>query len=156
MSWLQLVGLFNKMLLTKTNQNVSMFGTLLNVMWQPAGERSLGEKGFMRMYGWVLSLFTWDCHNIVKRLLPPIEMHFTIPQKNEKLKTKKKMLAYFLKCCWPSDLQWWYFALRLKQLSKPHPEFMWTFTEFMWTTSMSNNITYVNAKTQVTEGYQQW
>ena len=26
-------------------------GTLLNIMWQPGWERSLGENGYMHMYG---------------------------------------------------------------------------------------------------------
>ena len=33
-------------------------GTLLNVMWQPGWEGSLGENGYMHMYGRVPSLFT--------------------------------------------------------------------------------------------------
>ena len=47
-----------------------------NVMCQPGWEESLGEKGYMYMYGWVPS---WNYHNIVNRLHP-----------NTKLKVDKK------------------------------------------------------------------
>ena len=43
-------------------------GTLLHVMWQPGGEGSLQENGYMYMYDWVPSLLTWNYHNIVNRL----------------------------------------------------------------------------------------
>ena len=33
--------------------------------WMGGG---LGENGYMYMYGWVLSLFTWHCHNFVNWL----------------------------------------------------------------------------------------
>ena len=33
-------------------------GTLLNVIWQPGWEGSLGENGYMYVYGRVSSLFT--------------------------------------------------------------------------------------------------
>ena len=42
--------------------------TLLNVMWQSGWEGSLGENGYMYIYGWVPSLFTWNSHNIVSWL----------------------------------------------------------------------------------------
>ena len=42
-------------------------GTLLNVMWKPGWEGSLGENGYMYMYGWVALLCTWNSHNIVNR-----------------------------------------------------------------------------------------
>ena len=40
-------------------------GTLLNVMWQPGWEVSLGENRYMYMYAWVPLLFAWNYHNIV-------------------------------------------------------------------------------------------
>ena len=40
-------------------------GTLLNAMWPSGQEGNLGENGYMYMYGWVPSLFTWNHHNIV-------------------------------------------------------------------------------------------
>jgi len=43
-------------------------GTLLSVRWQPGWEGSLEENGCMYLYGWVPSLFTWNCHNIVNQL----------------------------------------------------------------------------------------
>ena len=45
-------------------------GALLNVMWQPRWEGSLGENGHVCIYGWVPSLFTWNYHNIVNQLYP--------------------------------------------------------------------------------------
>ena len=50
-------------------------------MWLPGWEGSLGENGYMHMYGWVPSLFTWNCHNIVNWLYPI---------QNRKFKRKKK------------------------------------------------------------------
>ena len=44
--------------------------SLLNVMWQPEWEGSLGENGHMNLYGRVPLLFTWDYHNIVNWLYP--------------------------------------------------------------------------------------
>ena len=45
-------------------------GTLLNAMWQPECEGSLGENGYMYMYGWAPLLSTWVCHNAGNRLYP--------------------------------------------------------------------------------------
>ena len=39
-------------------------------MLQPQQEGSLGENGYMYMYGWAPSLFTWNYHNIVSQLHP--------------------------------------------------------------------------------------
>ena len=33
-------------------------------------EESLGENGYMYVYGWIPLLFTWICHNIANRLYP--------------------------------------------------------------------------------------
>ena len=49
-------------------------GTLLNVMWQPGWEGSLGENGYMCMYGWVPLLFSWKDHNIVNWLYCNIKL----------------------------------------------------------------------------------
>ena len=43
-------------------------GTLLKVMWQLGWEGSLGEKGYMYMYGCVPSLFPSNYHNFVNWL----------------------------------------------------------------------------------------
>ena len=43
-------------------------GTLLNVMWQPRCEGSLGKNGCMDMYDWVPLLSTRNYHNIVNWL----------------------------------------------------------------------------------------
>ena len=40
----------------------------LSVAWQPAWEGSLGENGYMHMYGWVPLLSTWNYHKIVNWL----------------------------------------------------------------------------------------
>ena len=42
-------------------------GTLLPVMWQPGWEGSLGENGYMDMYGWVPALSTY--HSITQLYL---------------------------------------------------------------------------------------
>ena len=57
-------------------------GTLLNVMCQPAWEEGFGENGYMYMYGWVPSLFTWNYHNIVNQVYS-----------NMKQKIKEKILT---------------------------------------------------------------
>ena len=56
-------GITNKDLLTAQ-------GTLVHVMWQPGWEQSVGENGYMRMYGCVPSLFTRNYHSIVNWLYP--------------------------------------------------------------------------------------
>ena len=38
--------------------NTVAHGTLLDVVWQPGWEGSLGENGYMCRYGWVPWLFT--------------------------------------------------------------------------------------------------
>ena len=58
---LYLKWITNKDLLNST-------GTLLSVLWQPGWEGSLGENGYMYMYGWIPSLFIWNYHNIVNQL----------------------------------------------------------------------------------------
>ena len=42
--------------------------TLFNVIWQPGWEGSLGENGYMYVYGRVSSLFTWNYLNMVNEL----------------------------------------------------------------------------------------
>ena len=37
-------------------------------MCQPGWEGFWGESGYMSIYGWVSSMFTWNKHNIVNRL----------------------------------------------------------------------------------------
>ena len=49
-------------------------------MWQSGWEGSLGENGYMSMYGWNPLLFTWNYHNID---------HWLYPIQNRKLKNKK-------------------------------------------------------------------
>ena len=39
-------------------------------MWQLGCEGSLGENGYMYVYDWVPSLFTWNYHEIVNWLYP--------------------------------------------------------------------------------------
>ena len=43
-------------------------GSLLNAMWQPGSEESLGENAYMYMYVWVSLLSAWNYHNIVNQL----------------------------------------------------------------------------------------
>ena len=49
-------------------------GALLNVIQQPGWEGSLGENGYMCIYGWGPSLFTWDYHNLGNWLYPDIKL----------------------------------------------------------------------------------
>ena len=37
-------------------------------MWQPGWEGSLGENGWVYMYGWIPLLSTWNYHNILNQL----------------------------------------------------------------------------------------
>ena len=41
---------------------------MINIMWQPGQEVSLGENEYKFMYAWVPSLFTWNYHNIINWL----------------------------------------------------------------------------------------
>ena len=45
-------------------------GTQFSDIRQPRWDGSPGENGYMYMYGWVSSLFTWNRHNIVNQLNP--------------------------------------------------------------------------------------
>ena len=65
-----------------SQQGPTAQGILLNVMWQPGWEGSLGESGYMYMCGWIPLLSTWNNHIIVTQL-------YTLIQ-NKKLKEKKK------------------------------------------------------------------
>ena len=47
--------------------------SLFSVMWQLGWEGSLGENGYMYMYGWVFLLSTWNYHNIINWLCPNIK-----------------------------------------------------------------------------------
>ena len=64
-------------------------------MCQPGWEGSLGENGYMYIYGWVLLLFTWNYHNIVNWLYP-----------NTKLKVKKKKTTTTLISCLSRLFPW--------------------------------------------------
>ena len=48
--------------------NCIAYETLLSAMWQPGWECRLEENGYMYIYGWIPSLFTWNYHKIVNRL----------------------------------------------------------------------------------------
>ena len=63
---------------------------VFNVMYQPGWEKGLEENGYMYMYGWGSSLFTWNYHNIVDQLYAHIK---EVSSKN-KTKKKKKMHPY--------------------------------------------------------------
>ena len=53
--------------------NKDPHGTLLSVMWQPRWEGSLGEIGYMHMYGWVALLCIWSYHNVINWLYSNIK-----------------------------------------------------------------------------------
>ena len=82
-------------------------GDSVHVMWPPGWEGSLGEKGYVKLYGWVALLSTWNYH-IVNWLYPNIKkkkkevlkafwkthvvcVHF---QTKQKLKTSQTFQAY--------------------------------------------------------------
>ena len=64
-----------------------MCGSVLNVMWQPGWEGSLGENGYKYMYGRVPSLFTWNYCNTGNWLNPNTKWKVKSPS------TKKKWLS---------------------------------------------------------------
>ena len=65
-------------------------GTLLNVMWQPGWEESLGENGYMYMYGWVSLLSTWNYHDIVNWLYSKIRYFKIFIFEENNVKNEKK------------------------------------------------------------------
>ena len=52
--------------------------TLPKVMWWPVWEGSLGENGYMHMYGWVPSLLTWNYHNMLIGYTPKHNKKFSL------------------------------------------------------------------------------
>ena len=50
------------------NRTMMLPGTLLSVIWQPGWEGSLGEIGYMYIYGLAPLLLTWNYHSIVNWL----------------------------------------------------------------------------------------
>ena len=57
-------------------------GTLLNVMPQPGWEESLGENGYISMYGWDPMLSTWNYH-IVNLLYSNLKQNIFKNDKNK-------------------------------------------------------------------------
>ena len=55
-------------------------GTLLNAMWQPRWHRNLEKNGYMYMYGWVTSLFTWNNHSLVCLLIGYVRLRVLVIQ----------------------------------------------------------------------------
>ena len=52
-------------------------------MWQPGWEGSLGENGYLYMYGWIPLLSTWNYHSIVNQLYPNIKQKSLIKKKKD-------------------------------------------------------------------------
>ena len=67
-------------------------------MWQPGWERSLGENGYMYIYGWVPSLFTWNYHNIVNQLYPNTKLKVFFFFKSPKNNKEKKKQVWWNVC----------------------------------------------------------
>ena len=65
-------------------------GTLLNVTWQPGWEESLGENGYMYMYGWVSLLSTWNYHDIISWLYSNIRYFQIFNFEENHFKNEKK------------------------------------------------------------------
>ena len=57
-------------------------GTQFSDIRQPGWDGSPGENGYMYMYGWVSSLFTWNYHNIVNWFIPKQKKIFKVKKKN--------------------------------------------------------------------------
>ena len=76
--------------------NCIAHGTLLSVTWQPGWEGSLGEDGYMSVYGWVPSLFTWNYHDIIS--------YTPIQNRVYKEKTKKHRAFQKDLCRWTEML----------------------------------------------------
>ena len=89
-------------------------GTLLNAMWPSGQEGNLGENGYMYMYGWVPSLFTWNHHNIVYQSA-------ILQCKIKRLKKKKNEKASFLKCKEPQSAESCYLLCKTKRKCKLYP-----------------------------------
>ena len=49
-------------------------------MWQPGWQGSLGESGYMYMYGWVPLLPTWNYHNTVNWLSSNTNLNFFLEE----------------------------------------------------------------------------
>ena len=62
-------------------------------MWQPGWERSLGENGYMCMYGWVPLLSTWNYHNIVNQKYSNTKLK--VKKKTKKMKWKREIPSSF-------------------------------------------------------------
>ena len=72
---------------------------------QPGRKRSLGESGYMYMYGWDPFLFTWNYHNIVNKSQKVRHNLATEQQQYSNIKQKAKTFFLFEKlekeesCC---------------------------------------------------------
>ena len=62
--------------------------------WMGGG---LGENGYMYMYGWVPSLFTWNHHNIVNQLYPSIKCFLCLKKSKNKIRINYKVLTHATK-----------------------------------------------------------
>ena len=86
----------NKDLLNSTGNS------LLSVMGPAGREGSLGENGYMYMYGWVPSLSTWDYHKTVNWLYPNTKLEVT-KIKPKQIVSFKKIFIYWI--LWDSRLR---------------------------------------------------
>ena len=77
--WEGIVREFGKVMYTCCIQNSKLISNkdILYSTWNstqcyvpPWMKGGLGKNGHMYMYGWVSSLFPWNCHNIVNGLYP--------------------------------------------------------------------------------------
>ena len=64
---------------------------LCSMLGQPGREGSLEEKGYVYMYGWVPSLFTWNYHNIVNQLYPKTKSFLKL-----KVDADSRLVSYYL------------------------------------------------------------
>ena len=116
---------------TQQGPTIQQQRMLLNVMWQPGWEGSLGENGHMYMHGWVSLSSTWNHHNAVNRLCacacsiakscltPRDPMNCSLPGytpiQNKKLKKKNRSLAFI------SPLSYLFSQTHVQEMGCPLP-----------------------------------
>ena len=69
-------------------------------MYQPGLEGGLGENGYMYIYGWVPSLFTWNYNNIVNWLYTNTKEKIYKVWKNKKYYSKNSICHWKKPWCW--------------------------------------------------------
>ena len=74
---------------------------------------SLGENGYMYVYGWVPSLFTWTYHNIVNWLYPNTKMFLALLKKKKGNEVGLPRAHGWVKERW--GLEWYWSSVRTQE-----------------------------------------